>query len=122
MKHQLIFALATVAGVLLGELDPVEPAVVGAAAGPDHRQPGDRAGVHAEGARRPGGDPAQAVHVAPARRLHEEPDGKLVIVDYKTDRQIAADGLDRYRRQLAVYVAAIAQATGKPSSGTLLPV
>ena len=51
-----------------------------------------------------------------------EENGRWIVVDYKTDREIAADGLDRYRRQLAVYVAAIAQATGKPASGTVLRV
>jgi ATP-dependent helicase/nuclease subunit A len=51
-----------------------------------------------------------------------EENGRWIVVDYKTDREIAADGLDRYRRQLAVYVAGVAQATGKPASGTVLRV
>ena len=34
-----------------------------------------------------------------------------VVVDFKTDREISAEHLDRYRRQVAVYAAAIAKAT-----------
>src|SRR5262249_3163713 len=45
-----------------------------------------------------------------------------VVVAYKTDREIAVDGLDRYRRQLAVYAAAIGEATGRPTAGVLLRV
>src|SRR4051794_289888 len=51
-----------------------------------------------------------------------EENGRWIVVDYKTDREIAADGLDRYRRQVAVYVAAIAEATGRPASGMVLRV
>src|SRR6185436_1176387 len=51
-----------------------------------------------------------------------EENGRWIVVDYKTDREIAAEGLDRYRRQVAVYVAAIAHATGMPASGTVLRV
>src|SRR5262249_4799244 len=49
-----------------------------------------------------------------------EEDDAWVVVDYKTDRQIAADGLDRYQRQLALYVSAIAEATAQPTSGVLV--
>ncbi|HMF95308.1 MAG TPA: 3'-5' exonuclease, partial [Vicinamibacterales bacterium] len=45
-----------------------------------------------------------------------------VVVDYKTDREIAVDGLERYRRQLAVYTAAIREATGRPATGVLVRV
>ena len=38
------------------------------------------------------------------------------------DREIAASGEDRYRRQVALYVAAIAQATGQPAHGVLIRV
>src|SRR5262249_13653263 len=51
----------------------------------------------------------------------EEPAG-WVFVDYKTDREIALDGLERYRRQLAVYAAAIGEATGRPAAGVLVRV
>ncbi|HKB09304.1 MAG TPA: UvrD-helicase domain-containing protein [Vicinamibacterales bacterium] len=51
-----------------------------------------------------------------------EDESGWTVVDYKTDRDIAADGLDRYRRQVAVYVAAIAAATGRPAKGVLVRV
>jgi ATP-dependent exoDNAse (exonuclease V) beta subunit len=41
-----------------------------------------------------------------------EENGAWTIVDYKTDREIAASGEDRYRRQIALYTSAIAEATG----------
>jgi ATP-dependent exoDNAse (exonuclease V) beta subunit len=46
--------------------------------------------------------------------------GAWTVVDYKTDRELAAVGEDRYRRQVALYVTAIAQATGQPASGVLI--
>ena len=49
----------------------------------------------------------------------EEPAG-WTIVDYKTDRELAASGEDRYRRQIALYAAAIAQATGRTAAGVLI--
>ena len=51
-----------------------------------------------------------------------EEQGAWFVVDYKTDREIAVDGLERYRRQLAVYMAAITEATGRPASGVLVRV
>ena len=48
----------------------------------------------------------------------EEPAG-WTVVDYKTDREIAAAGEERYRRQVALYAAAIAQATGRQAAGVL---
>ncbi|MCC7416082.1 MAG: UvrD-helicase domain-containing protein [Acidobacteria bacterium] len=41
----------------------------------------------------------------------EEPEG-WTIVDYKSDRELASEGEDRYRRQVAVYAAAVARVTG----------
>ena len=41
-----------------------------------------------------------------------EEHGRWIVVDYKTDREFAAGGAARYRRQVALYAAAIAQATG----------
>jgi ATP-dependent helicase/nuclease subunit A len=51
-----------------------------------------------------------------------EEDGVWTVVDYKTDRDIAAVGEDRYRRQVALYVAAIARATGQRANGILMRV
>ena len=48
-------------------------------------------------------------------------DGRWVVVDYKTDRQVAL-AEDEYRRQLAVYTSAIARATGQPASGILVRI
>jgi ATP-dependent helicase/nuclease subunit A len=48
--------------------------------------------------------------------LHEEPEGNLVIVDYKTDR-VSDSELDaraaRYHAQGAAYAAAVSSATGR---------
>jgi ATP-dependent exoDNAse (exonuclease V) beta subunit len=51
-----------------------------------------------------------------------EEDGRWVVVDYKTDAELAADGEARYRRQIGLYAAAIARATGRPASGVLVRV
>jgi ATP-dependent exoDNAse (exonuclease V) beta subunit len=51
-----------------------------------------------------------------------EEDGKWVVVDYKTDREIVAVGEDGYRRQIALYASAIARATGKPATGVLVRI
>jgi ATP-dependent exoDNAse (exonuclease V) beta subunit len=51
----------------------------------------------------------------------EEPGG-WTVVDYKTDRELAAAGEERYRRQVALYVTAIAQATGRAATGVLVRV
>jgi len=48
--------------------------------------------------------------------------GTWTVVDYKTDRELAASGEDRYRRQVALYASAIAQATGRPAQGVLIRV
>jgi ATP-dependent exoDNAse (exonuclease V) beta subunit len=44
-----------------------------------------------------------------------------VVVDFKTDAEIG-DAEDVYRRQIALYVAALATATGRPARGVLLRV
>jgi len=49
-----------------------------------------------------------------------EEDGEWTIVDYKTDRELAAAGEERYRRQVALYSAAIAAATARPAHGVIL--
>jgi ATP-dependent helicase/nuclease subunit A len=51
-----------------------------------------------------------------------EAGGRWVVVDYKTDHELAALGEDRYRLQVALYASAIAQATGAPCEGVLLVV
>jgi ATP-dependent helicase/nuclease subunit A len=48
--------------------------------------------------------------------------GEWTVVDYKTDREIAAAGDDRYRRQVALYASAIAEATGQPAHAVLIRV
>jgi ATP-dependent exoDNAse (exonuclease V) beta subunit len=48
--------------------------------------------------------------------------GEWTVVDYKTDREIAATGEDRYRRQVALYASAIAQATGLAAHAVLMRV
>jgi ATP-dependent exoDNAse (exonuclease V) beta subunit len=48
--------------------------------------------------------------------------GGWTIVDYKTDRELAATGEDRYRRQVAFYASAVGQATGCAASGVLIRV
>ena len=51
-----------------------------------------------------------------------EEDGQWVVVDYKSDRMLAADGEERYRRQIGFYMSAIQQATGMPVTGVLVRV
>jgi ATP-dependent helicase/nuclease subunit A len=51
-----------------------------------------------------------------------EENGVWTVVDYKTDREIAATGEDQYRRQIALYATAIARATGASASGVLLRI
>jgi ATP-dependent exoDNAse (exonuclease V) beta subunit len=48
--------------------------------------------------------------------------GTWIVVDYKTDREFAAGGEERYRRQVALYAAAIAQATGAAAAGVIMRV
>jgi ATP-dependent exoDNAse (exonuclease V) beta subunit len=44
------------------------------------------------------------------------------VIDYKSDRVLAADGEERYRQQIGLYAAAIAQATGARTRGVLVRV
>ena len=48
-------------------------------------------------------------------------DGDVVVVDFKTDRELEA-GMDTYRRQVQIYAHAIALATGRPARGVLMKV
>ncbi len=51
-----------------------------------------------------------------------EESGRWTVVDYKTDRELEGAGEARYRRQVALYAAAIAQATGQKASAVLVRV
>ena len=51
----------------------------------------------------------------------EEDEAGWTVVDFKTDEDLAR-GLDRYRRQVALYAGAIARATGRPVRGMILRV
>ena len=44
------------------------------------------------------------------------------VIDFKTDRDLSQVSLERYSRQVAVYAAAIARATGLPARGCLVRV
>ena len=46
---------------------------------------------------------------------------KTVVVDFKTDHELAA-GETRYRAQLEQYVGAVSRSTGRPASGVLFRV
>ena len=48
--------------------------------------------------------------------------GQWIVVDYKSDRILAAEGEERYRRQIGFYAAAIREATGLAASGVLVRV
>jgi ATP-dependent exoDNAse (exonuclease V) beta subunit len=50
-----------------------------------------------------------------------ESDGSYVVIDFKTDRA-EGDLLERYRRQVSFYAAAIARATGRPARSVLMNV
>jgi ATP-dependent exoDNAse (exonuclease V) beta subunit len=51
-----------------------------------------------------------------------EEGGKWIVVDVKTDVEIGRVGLERYKRQVALYAAAVARATSKPVTAALLRV
>jgi ATP-dependent exoDNAse (exonuclease V) beta subunit len=51
-----------------------------------------------------------------------EEGGRWIVVDYKTDWELASADEARYRRQVALYASAIAQATGLPAEGILMRV
>jgi len=50
----------------------------------------------------------------------EDGDG-LIVLDFKTDRELEA-GLERYTRQLQLYAAALGRTTGRPVTPTLLKI
>ena len=45
-----------------------------------------------------------------------------VVIDFKTDRELSQAGQERYTRQVAIYAAAIARATGQRAKGALVRV
>jgi ATP-dependent exoDNAse (exonuclease V) beta subunit len=45
-----------------------------------------------------------------------------VVVDYKTDRGLGSESEESYRRQLELYVHAVAKATGRSASGVLMRI
>jgi len=49
-----------------------------------------------------------------------EDGGTWTVVDYKSDREIAAAGEERYRRQVALYASAIEHATSRPANPVLV--
>jgi len=51
--------------------------------------------------------------------LAYERDGEMVVIDFKTDRELAG-AVDVYRRQVQIYAQAIAAATGLPSRAVLM--
>ena len=53
--------------------------------------------------------------------LAYERNGQLVVVDFKTDRDVD-DALDAYRRQVQIYVSALAEALRLPATGIILQV
>ena len=50
-----------------------------------------------------------------------EDEGGFVVVDFKTDRELQGE-VERYRRQVRIYAAAIGQATGKPVRAVLMQI
>jgi ATP-dependent helicase/nuclease subunit A len=50
-----------------------------------------------------------------------EENGRWTVVDYKTDRELAT-AEERYRRQVALYAAAIAAATERPATAVIVRV
>ncbi len=52
---------------------------------------------------------------------HTKRDGGWVVVDFKTDIEIAS-AQDAYKQQVALYVEAVRRATGQPATGVLLRV
>ena len=48
--------------------------------------------------------------------------GRWTVIDYKTDREIVERGEEQYRRQLAIYAAAISRATGAEVDAVLVRI
>jgi ATP-dependent exoDNAse (exonuclease V) beta subunit len=68
------------------------------------------------------GDPSDSTVLVDGQvDLAYETDQGWVIVDFKTDIEIAS-AADAYKQQVALYVEAVKRATGKPATGVLLKV
>jgi ATP-dependent exoDNAse (exonuclease V) beta subunit len=65
---------------------------------------------------------ANGVLVEGVLDLAFEERGRWLVVDYKTDRELGPLGEQKYRRQVALYAAAIQQSTGVPSDGVLVRI
>ena len=50
-----------------------------------------------------------------------EANGQMIVVDFKTDREVEGS-LEAYRRQVQIYAHAIATATGRPTRGVLMKI
>ncbi len=69
-----------------------------------------------------GDAPASTVHLVDGQiDLAYETDSGWVVVDFKTDIEIAS-AQDSYKQQVALYVEAVRRATGQPATGVLLRV
>jgi ATP-dependent exoDNAse (exonuclease V) beta subunit len=67
-------------------------------------------------------DGAAAAHIVDGQvDLAYETDNGWVVIDFKTDIEIAS-AQDAYKQQVALYVEAVKRATGRPASGVLLRV
>ena len=53
--------------------------------------------------------------------LAYERDGAMVVIDFKTDRELEG-ALDKYRRQVQIYASAVATATGRPVRAVLMRI
>src|SRR6185312_6675033 len=51
-----------------------------------------------------------------------EENGEWTVLDYKTDREIREKGEAQYRRQLSIYIDAIARTTNAPANGILVRI
>jgi len=68
---------------------------------------------------RAGGQEGESLLVDGQVDLAYETDAGWVVVDFKTDIEIAS-AADAYKQQVALYVEAVTRATGKPATGVLL--
>ncbi len=53
--------------------------------------------------------------------LAYESDGAMIVIDFKTDRELRG-AVERYRRQVQIYASAIAAATGRPARAVLMRI
>jgi len=51
-----------------------------------------------------------------------EEDGRWQVIDFKTDRDLDPDGEGQYRRQVALYAAAVARATGQMAEAQIVRI